>query len=58
VVEVAEIVVHEGDESDFLAHLFDAHLLPSEHGAEIDFLPIEAMRPHAVTVRVLSWNGY
>ena len=30
------------DEPNFLAHLFDAHHLPSEHGAEIDFLPIEA----------------
>jgi len=44
-VEKAEIVVHEGDEPDFLAHLFDAHLLPGEHCAEINFLPIEADAP-------------
>src|SRR5215813_10230152 len=41
VVEIAEIVIHEGNEPDILAHLFDAHLLASEYDAEIDFLPIE-----------------
>jgi hypothetical protein len=45
VVEVAEIIVDEGNEPDFLAHLFDAHLLPGEHSAEIDFLAIEADAP-------------
>src|SRR5256886_16223690 len=45
VVEVAEIVVHEGDQPDFLAHLLDAHLLPGEYGAEVDLLPIEADAP-------------
>ena len=41
-VEVAEIIVHEGDEPDFLAHLFDADALASEDDAKIDLLPIEA----------------
>src|ERR1700726_2097978 len=45
VIEVTEIVIHEADEPDLLAHLFDAHLLPGEHGAEVDFLPIEADAP-------------
>ena len=45
VVEIAEIVIHEGDEPDILADLFDAHLLPSKYDAEIDFLPIEADAP-------------
>src|SRR4051794_36991297 len=45
VVEIAEIVIHEGDEPDILAHLFDADLLPSKYDAEIDFLPIEADAP-------------
>jgi hypothetical protein len=31
---------HEGEEPDFLAYLFDTHLLSGEDGAEIDFLPI------------------
>src|SRR5262249_2815259 len=29
VTEVTEIMVHEGDEPDFLAHLFDVDLLPA-----------------------------
>ena len=44
-VEVTEIIVHKGDKPDFLAHLFDTHLLPREHSTEIDFLPIEADTP-------------
>ena len=42
VIEVMEIVIHEGDEPDFVTHLFDPYLLPGEYGAEINFLPIEA----------------
>jgi hypothetical protein len=42
VVEVAEIIVHEGDEPNVLAHLFDADALAGEDEAEIDLLPIEA----------------
>ena len=45
VIEVAEIIIHEGDEPDFLAHLFDADLLSGEDGAEIDFPAIEADAP-------------
>ena len=44
-VEVPEIVVHEGNEPNFFAHLFNSHLLTGEDGAEIDFLPIEADAP-------------
>jgi hypothetical protein len=53
VVEVAEIIVHEGDEPDLIAHLPDADTLASEYRAEIDFLPIEADTPHVVTVTIL-----
>jgi hypothetical protein len=42
VVEVAEIIVHEGDEPNFLAHLFDADAFASEDDAKIGLLPIEA----------------
>jgi hypothetical protein len=45
VVEVAEIIVHEADEPNVLAHLFDADALTGEDDAEIDFLPIEADAP-------------
>ncbi len=41
-VHVSEITVHEGDEPNFIAHLFDADTLAGEHRTEIDFLPIEA----------------
>jgi hypothetical protein len=34
VVEIPEVVVHEGDEPDALAHLRDTHVLPSKHLAE------------------------
>ena len=44
-VDVSEIVVHEGDEPNFFAHLFNSHLLTGEDGTEIDFLPIEADAP-------------
>jgi len=45
VVEVAEIIVHEADEPNVLAHLFDADALTGEDDAEIDLLPIEADAP-------------
>ena len=41
-VEVSEIIVHEADEPNVLADLFDADALAGEDGTEIDFLPIEA----------------
>jgi len=42
VIEVAEIVIHEGDEPDLIAHLFDADALAGEDEAEIDLLAVEA----------------
>ena len=56
-VAVTEIMLHEADEPDVLAHLFDADALASEDGAEIDFASIKADSPQEVTVTVLSCNG-
>jgi len=42
IVEVAQIIVHEGDEPNLFAHLFDSDVLTGEDHAEIDLLPIEA----------------
>jgi len=42
VVEVAQIIVHEADEPNLVAHLFDADSLAGEDQAEIDLLAIEA----------------
>lgn len=41
-VEVAQVVVHEGDEPDFIAHLLDSHVLSGEHLTEVDLSLIEA----------------
>ena len=41
-VEVAEIMVHEGDEPNVLAYLLNSDALAGEDDAEIDLLPIEA----------------
>ena len=40
--EVAQIIIHEGDEPNEVADLFDADALAGEDGAEIDSLAIEA----------------
>jgi len=42
VVEVSQIVVHEGDEPDVLVGLFDSDGLTGEDGTEIDFAAPEA----------------
>ena len=44
-VDIAEIIIHEGDDPNVVAHLFDADTLAGEDGAEIDFLPVEADAP-------------
>ena len=41
-VEVAEIIIHEADEPNVVADLFDADALTSEDQTEIDLVPIEA----------------
>lgn len=35
-IEESQVVLHEGDEPDFIAHIFHAHLLPGEDLAQID----------------------
>ena len=47
VVEISQIVVHEGDEPDALAHLTHPHLLAGKHLAEIYF-PVLETDPAAV----------
>ena len=44
-IEVPEVIVHEADEPDVLAHLLDADALAREDGTEIDFASIEADAP-------------
>jgi hypothetical protein len=44
-VEVAQIIVHEADEPNVLAHLLDTDALTGEDGAEVYFLAIEADAP-------------
>ncbi|HJN43180.1 MAG TPA: hypothetical protein QF572_03235 [Vicinamibacterales bacterium] len=39
-IEVSEIVVHEADEPDVVAYLFDPDFLAGEHGAEVDLLAV------------------
>ena len=41
-VEVAQVVVHEGDEPDFIAHLLDSQVLSGEHLTDVDLSLIEA----------------
>jgi hypothetical protein len=37
--------------------LLDAAPLAGEDGAEIDLRRLKQMRPHVVTVAILSWKG-
>lgn len=41
-IEVSEIVVHDADEPDALAHLFDADSLAGEDVAQVDLAPVVA----------------
>ena len=41
-IEESQVVVHEGDEPDFIAHLLDPHVLPGEHLTEVDLLFADA----------------
>ena len=50
VIEVAEIVVHEGDEPDVVAHLFHADVLPRQHLTQVYFSLSEQIRPQWCTV--------
>ena len=40
VIEVAEIVLHEADEPDLVADLYDADHLAGKYDAQVDFLPV------------------
>ena len=42
VVEVAQVILHEGDEPDPLAHLRHPHILPRKHLTETDLATREA----------------
>jgi hypothetical protein len=45
VAEAVALIVHEADEPNLVAHLFDADALTGEHDTEVDLLPIEADAP-------------
>ncbi len=53
-IEESQVVVHEGDEPDFIAHLLDTDVLPGEDLTEVDFALPRQMRPQWVTVTVQS----
>jgi hypothetical protein len=57
IVEVADVVVHEGDEPDALGHLGDADLLPGTW-LKLILRALQQMRPQLVTITVASENGY
>ena len=42
VVEISQIVVHEGDEPNVLVGLFDSDRLAGEDGTEVDLPALEA----------------
>jgi hypothetical protein len=54
VVEVAEFVVHEGDEPDPIAHLFHADVLSSKHLTQVD---LAALVTDAAAVRDGTWQA-
>ena len=35
-IEESQVILHEGDEPDFIAHLLDAHVLTREDRTEVD----------------------
>ena len=39
-IKVAEIVLREAEEPDFVADLFDADLLAGKYDAQVGFLPV------------------
>ena len=41
-IEEAQVVLHKGDEPDFIAHLLDTDILAGEEGAEMDLSAPEA----------------
>jgi hypothetical protein len=45
VVEIPQVVLHEGDQPDVLAHLRDPDVLAGEDLTEIDLAPVEAEAP-------------
>ena len=44
-IKISQVVLHEADQPDSVAHLLDADVLPREDAAEIDLSPIEADPP-------------
>jgi hypothetical protein len=45
IVEVSQIVLHEGGEPNALVDLFDAEFLTGQDLAKVDFPPVEADSP-------------
>lgn len=41
-IEESQVVVHEGDEPNSIAHLLDADVLAGEHLTQVDFALAEA----------------
>jgi hypothetical protein len=39
-IDIAKIIVHEGDEPNAVVDLLNAELLTGEHGRDIDLLPV------------------
>ncbi len=57
-VKEPQVVMHEGDEPDALADLFDSDGLAGQGLAEADFFRSMQSLPQRVIVMALSWKGY
>jgi hypothetical protein len=51
-VDIAEIIVHEGDEPNAVVDLLDAEFLTGQHGRDIAFL---AVRASGLQSRMCTW---
>jgi hypothetical protein len=58
VVEEPQVVMHEGDEPDALADLFDSDGLAGQGLAEADLFRLTQSLPQRVIVMALSWKRY
>lgn len=57
-IDVAEIVVHEGDEPYAVVDLFDAQPLTGEHSGDVDFFAVQADAAAGGDEEVAMVEGY
>jgi hypothetical protein len=56
-IEESQVVMHEGDQPNFIGDLLDADVLPREDLTEVYLSLAQQMRPQWVMVTVRSWKG-